>query len=100
MDPKLSGSLERIITIYLTYLITKYGAGIPGLSGIIPDLIVVGGSGLSLAYGLWANRKAGLISNAATAVPNAKIILDPKDPASHALADVTPNNVTVGAFHV
>lgn len=96
MDPKLKGSIERIVTIYLTYLITKYGSGIAGLNSIIPDIIVVGGSALSLAYGLYANRKVGLLADAATIPEVKKIELDPRNINTPALVDATPPKVVTG----
>ena len=92
MDPKVSGAVERLLTIYATYLITKYGAGF-GFNGA--DIAVVLMSGLSTAWGAYSNRTASLVSTAATAVPTATILLDPKDPDSSALAKVTPANVTI-----
>jgi hypothetical protein len=96
MDPQLKASLERVLTIYATYFIMKYGNRIPGFdSSIVPDLLVIGGSGLSAAWGAYINRKSNLIAVTATAVPTAKIILDPKDPGSAAMAAAAPDNVTV-----
>ena len=96
MDPKLSASLERIITIYLTYLVMKYGSKFPGFdASIVPDLIVVGGSVISLSIGLYKTRKTALIANAAAAAPDAKILLDPRDPDTAEIAKATPSNVTI-----
>jgi hypothetical protein len=99
MDPKLKGSIERILTVYLTYLVTKYGSKVAGLDSLIPDLIIVLGSGASFAYGLYVNRKVALLTDAALAMPTAKIHLDPSDPDSRALAKATPDNVIVSNNH-
>jgi hypothetical protein len=96
MDPQLKASLERVLTIYATYFIMKYGNRIPGFdSSIVPDILVIGGSGLSAAWGAYINRKANLVAVAATAIPSAKILLDPRNPDTAAIAEVTPGNVTV-----
>ena len=96
MDPKASASLERILTIYATYLIMKYGPKIPGFdASIVPDLIVVGGSFLSVAYAWYTNRKAALVATAAIAVPDAKVLLNPNNPDTAAIAKATPGNVII-----
>lgn len=96
MDPKLKAAAERIATIYATYFLMKYGAKIPGFDqSLIPDLLVIGGSGLSAAWGMYINRKSNLVAVTASAVPDAKILLDPHNPDTAAIAKVTPSNVTI-----
>lgn len=97
MDPKLAASIERILTVGLTYLVTKYGSRIAGLDSIVPDLVVIiifGGSALN---GLLNNTKARLLARTATVVPDAKIKLNPLNPESKELAKSSPDNVTVDA---
>jgi len=95
MDPKASASLERILTIYATYLIMKYGPKVPGFdASIVPDLIVVGGSALSVAYAWYTNRKAAILTTAAS-LPEVKKIELVNGPESTGLAKATPSNVTV-----
>jgi hypothetical protein len=97
MDPKLSGSLERIATIYFTYLIMKYGPRIPGFDqSIVPDILVVGGSAISAIWGWYKNRQSALITMAATVPAVRKIELSPTSPDSPALNDATPDKVTIG----
>jgi|SRR5882672_924298 len=96
MDPKLKAAAERIATIYATYFLVKYGSKIPGFDqSFIPDLLVIGGSGLSAAWGWYINRKSNLIAVAAIAVPDAKILLDPRSPDTPAISIATPSNVIV-----
>lgn len=96
MDPQFKAAAERIATIYATYFMMKYGTRIPGFDqSLIPDLLVVGGSGLSAAWGYYINRKSNLIAVAATAVPTATITLSPRDPSSVDIAKATPDNVVV-----
>jgi hypothetical protein len=99
MDPKLRGSIERIATVYLTYLVTKYGGRVAGLDSIIPDLIIVFGSGASFAYGLYVNRKAGLLADAASVPEVRKIELSPIAPDSESLNKATPTKVVIGNNH-
>jgi hypothetical protein len=96
MDPQLKASLERVGTIYATYFIMKYGPRIPGFdSSIVPDILVIGGSALSAAWGAYINRKSNLVAVAATAVPSAVITLDPKNPDTAEIAKSSPDNVVV-----
>ena len=96
MDPKLKAAAERIATIYATYFLMKYGTKIPGFdASFIPDLLVVGGSGLSAAWGYYINRKSNLVAVAATAVPDAKILLNPFNPDTPAISSATPSNVVI-----
>jgi hypothetical protein len=97
MDPKLSGSLERIATIYFTYLIMKYGPRIPGFDqSIVPDLLVVGGAIASAIWGWVKNRQSVLLTMAATVPAVRKIELNPASPDSPALNDATPAKITIG----
>ena len=96
MDPKLNASLERILTVYVTYLVVKYGTRIPGFdSSIVPDLVVVIMSIGSVAYGIYKNSKAKLITTVAQ-MPEVKKIELTQTSASAVLAADTPSNVTVG----
>jgi len=96
MDPQLKAAAERIATIYATYFMIKYGAKIPGFDqSLIPDILVVAGSGLSAAWGAYINRKSNLVAVAAAVVPDAKILLDPHSPDTPAIAKATPSNVTI-----
>jgi hypothetical protein len=95
MDPKLSGSLERVATIYVTYIIVKYGTSVPGLDqSIVPDIIIIGGSAISAAWGIYKNRKSALVSTAA-AVPGVSKIELTNTPEGRALSTATPDNVNV-----
>lgn len=96
MDPKFQASTERLLTIYITYLVTKYAAKIPGLDqSMVPDLVVLAmGAGMGI-YAWLSNTKAALMARAAKAVPTAKIELSPRDPDSKDIAKATPDNVVV-----
>lgn len=91
MDPKLSASLERLATIYVTYLVTKYGAGI-GFNAA--DIVVVLMSAISAAWGVYSNRKVEIIASALR-VPEVKNIQLTNTPEGRALSETTPDNVTV-----
>jgi hypothetical protein len=91
MDPKAHAALERLITIYVTYFITKYGSGITSAA---PDIAVVILSLGSVAYGAYLNRKAALITNVAN-IPEVKEIKLTNGPESSALNQATPANVTM-----
>ena len=92
MDPQLESSIERILTVAVAYGLAKYSSSVQGLT---PDIVVILLAGGSAGWGWYKNRKAALLTNAATAMPKAKILLDPKDPETAALVKVTPDNVTV-----
>ena len=98
MDPKLIGSIERLLTIYVTYLVTKYGAGL-GFNAA--DVVVILMSGLSAAWGVYSNRKAAIIATASNLDEVKKVELE-NTPEGRALSQSTPANVTVtvGASNV
>ena len=99
MDPKIIASSERILTVLVIYVILKYGPKVGLDQSIAPDLVVLILGGLSAAFGAWKNRKSAIIATA-SALPEVKSIQLESTPAGHALSEVTPNNVTVGASHV
>jgi cytochrome b len=91
MDPKLVAAIERLLTIYITYFITKYGSG---LQSAAPDIVVVVISVLSLGWGVYNNRKAGLLTRAAS-IPEVKEIKLTNGPESSALNQATPAKITM-----
>lgn len=96
MDPKYGAATERLLTIYITYLVTKYAKLIPGLDqSMVPDLVVLASGGGMAAYAWFWNTKQKLIDRAAKAAPSAKIELSPRDPDTPAIAAATPSNVTI-----
>lgn len=100
MDPKYSSATERLLTVYITYLVTKYAKLIPGLDqSMVPDLVVlVMGLGMAL-YGAIHNTKIALLSRVASMPEVRKVELSPVAPSTPALADATPANVVVGNTH-
>jgi len=91
VDPKLTGSIERILTVAITYTLAKASSQWQSLT---PDLVLLIVGGGSAAYGWWSNRKAAILTTAA-AIPEVKRIELDKSPESKALNEVTPDSVVV-----
>jgi hypothetical protein len=91
MDPKAYAAIERLVTIYVTYFITKYGSGITSAA---PDIAVVILSLGSAVLGIYQNRKAAILTSAAN-IPEVKEIKLTNGPESSALNQATPSNVTM-----
>lgn len=92
MDPKLSGSIERVLTIAITYALARASTQWQSLT---PDLVVLLMAAGSAAYGVYVNRKAALITAAANVPEVRKIELDKNAPESKALNEATPPSVVV-----
>ena len=92
MDPKISGSVERILTVGITYALAKLSTQWQSLT---PDLVVLLMAAGSAAYGWWSNRKAALLTAAANVPEVRKIELDKTQPGSKALNEATPSSVVV-----
>jgi hypothetical protein len=97
MDPKLTGSIERILTVVVTYALAKASSHWQTLT---PDLVLLIMAGGSAAYGWWSNRKSAILTSAATLSEVKKIELVPTAPETPHLNRETPNNVVIGDTHV
>jgi len=92
MDPKVAGSVERILTVAITYALAKASSQWQSLT---PDIVLLIMGGGSAAYGWWSNRKAAILTTAAQIPEVRKIELDKSQPETKALNEATPPSVVV-----
>jgi predicted negative regulator of RcsB-dependent stress response len=92
MDPKLSASLERILTVGVAYGLAKYSSSVQGLT---PDIVVILLAGGTAGWAWYKNRKAAIITSAAHIPEVKKIELDKSQPETKSLNEATPDSVVI-----
>lgn len=65
MDPKSSAAIERMLTVFVTYFVTKYAKMIPGLdASMVPDIVILVLALGSAGIGVIKNTKLAILKRA------------------------------------
>ncbi len=64
-NSQLSGAIERILTVYVTWFLATRAKDIPGINELVPSIVIVLMSGGLAAWGVARNSASWMIARVA-----------------------------------